>query len=158
MKNRMSVFRYVMIAGTALCVDQGIKQCVRIHPYGETLFEAPPLFELVRYGNTGAAFSIFSGKPQLIAAASVVLLVALAVYLFRTMRLDGCGRIALALLVGGGLGNLADRIAYGEVTDYIRLRFMDFPVFNFADVLITGSVLLLALKLIIGDAGQHSGE
>ena len=82
----------------------------------------------------------------------------LAGYLMRSLSLNRSGKIALSLLIGGALGNMADRLIYREVTDYIRLSFIAFPVFNFADILITTSVLWLAYELLTGKLDRHSGE
>ena len=51
--------------------------------------------------------------------------------------------VSLSVLLGGGIGNLIDRVIWGGVTDYIRLLFIRFPVFNFADICITVSVAVL---------------
>ena len=57
--------------------------------------------------------------------------------------------LALAIVVGGGIGNLYDRIAYGYVCDYICLDFINFPVFNIADIGVTCGVLFLFVYFVV---------
>ena len=116
-----------------------------------------PFFNLTLVHNTGAAFSFLADaggwqRIFFIALSTVVSLV-LAAWIWRlpnTMRLLG---IALALVLGGALGNLVDRIAYGHVIDFIDLYAggWHWPAFNIADSAITcGVVLLLADGLFGG--------
>ena len=115
-----------------------------------------PFFNLTLVHNTGAAFSFLAdagGWQRLffIVLSSVVSLV-LVVWIWRlpsTMRLLG---IALALVLGGALGNLVDRIAYGYVVDFIDLyyRSYHFHTFNIADSAITIGICLMALDAIFG--------
>ena len=66
--------------------------------------------------------------------------------------------LACLFLIGGGLGNLVDRILFGGVTDYIRLLFVRFPIFNFADVMITCSVFVLILLMMTNRLEESAGE
>ena len=61
-------------------------------------------------------------------------------------------------MIGGGVGNLIDRIAYAGVTDYIRLLLFDFPIFNLADMAITGSIAVLLILLLTGRLEETTGE
>ena len=61
-------------------------------------------------------------------------------------------------LIGGGLGNLVDRILFGGVTDYIRLSLIRFPIFNFADICITVSVAALMLLLLFDHFNDKTEE
>ena len=72
----------------------------------------------------------------------------LCVYQAREKTLSTPARLAISGLIGGGLGNLVDRILFGGVTDYIRLSLIRFPIFNFADICITVSVAALMLLLL----------
>lgn len=128
--------------------DQFVKQLVRRAPQG-TLFEIPGVVRIVCRSNTGAAFSLFSGHTVLIAVLSASLLALLLWLLFKRMRLSSPARLALAFLVGGGAGNLIDRVLFGHVTDYIQTLFVKFPVFNLADICITASVAVLTVLLAV---------
>ena len=66
--------------------------------------------------------------------------------------------MTLSVLVGAGAGNLLDRILFGGVTDYIRLLWIPFPVFNLADICITVSVAVLSYCIITGRLDRHPEE
>ena len=78
----------------------------------------------------------------------LILLCAILVVMTRYIHLTRPARTALACLLGGGIGNLIDRLIYGGVTDYIHLLFIDFPVFNLADIAITLSFSALLYLMI----------
>lgn len=136
----------LLCVGAAAC-DQAVKALVRRAPLGTVFFELPGLMQILHCANTGAAFSVLSGHTALIALISLAILAALGALLVR-LPLTRTAARTLALLLGGGLGNLIDRVLFGSVTDYIRVLFVDFPVFNLADICITLSVgMLLVLGL-----------
>ncbi|OIN99260.1 MAG: signal peptidase II [Elusimicrobia bacterium CG_4_10_14_0_2_um_filter_56_8] len=101
-------------------------------------------FHLTYAENTGVAFGMFRDSNKFFLIFSLVLV---GVLLFLRRRIEACGRAAalgLALVLGGALGNIYDRIAYGFVVDYFDFSF--FPaVFNIADSAITSGAVLLAL-------------
>ena len=102
--------------------------------------------------NTGASFGMMggfmAGKPLLMAALTGALTIAFAVMAFRAQ--PALERAGFALVVGGALGNIIDRVRQGAVTDFIDLYWRDWhwPTFNVADIAITlGTVLILAASL-----------
>lgn len=139
------------IAGLALLLtlaDQGIKAAIRTAPVGHVFMRVGPLLEITHSSNTGAAFSLFSENPMLVTGLSIFLMAALAFLAFGRLRLTHTARVAAGCLFAGGAGNLIDRLFTGQVTDYLRLLPVRFPVFNLADILITCSIaVLLALTL-----------
>ncbi|MBQ7886337.1 MAG: signal peptidase II [Clostridia bacterium] len=139
--------KYGLIALAVIVLDQITKAYVREFPLGETFFEMPGLLSLTHCVNSGAAFSMLSGHPALLAFLSLALLALIWTYAVKKLRLSVAGWAAFACLVGGGVGNLLDRLLFSGVTDYIRLRFIDFPVFNLADIAITGSIAVLLILL-----------
>ncbi len=141
---------FLLITACIVLLDQGIKHVIRQAAYGQTLFVFPGFFEILHCVNTGAAFSLLSGRTFLIGLFSVGLLVALIVLLRRYAVLTFGASIALAVLMGGGIGNLIDRFVFGGVTDYIRLLLFSFPVFNFADICITLSIAYLFFQMLTG--------
>ena len=154
MKKAVPLF-YISLALGVCIIDQALKSTVRTYPTGAVIWRIPGLLEITHCTNPGAAFSMFSGQRLLILLCSIGLMLAVTVYLLRSMHLTAGARAALALLIGGGLGNLVDRIALNGVTDYINLRFIAFPVFNFADICITVSVAVLAIYLLTGRLDPH---
>ena len=103
--------------------------------------------------NTGAAFSIFSGSRYLLIAIALIAIVALFLYVKNLEVIDDLDIFIYSLLFGGILGNLIDRIVYGYVIDYISLSFGNyyFPIFNFADICIVLSIVVMILRTIKDD-------
>lgn len=144
----MKKAKYFALSAILLGVDQAIKQAVRSIPEGMVFFRVSPFFELERVTNTGAAFSLFSSMQRIVVALTAALMVFLCVYLAREKTLSTPARLAVSGLIGGGMGNLIDRILFGGVTDYIKLLFMHFPIFNFADICVTLSAAALMFLLL----------
>lgn len=110
----------------------------------------PGLFRFVLVKNTGAAFSMLSGRQGLlIAITSLALAAMLAFQLTRGGKQPPLFRAGLWLLIGGAAGNLFDRIAYGSVIDFIETAFIAFPVFNVADICICVAFGLIALATLL---------
>jgi len=114
----------------------------------------PDYFSWTLAYNTGAAFSFLADgggwQRWLFALIAVVVSGVLVVWLKRLGRDDTWLAIALALVLGGALGNLYDRIALGHVIDFILVHWQNrhyFPAFNFADSAITVGAIMLALDM-----------
>ena len=134
----------ILAAAGLTLVDQLIKlwATVELLPVGSKPF-IPHVLEFYYLLNDGMSFSMLSGKRTLLVIVTGVMLAVLAgMLLLRKMpRLE---RAAWILVVGGGVGNLIDRIRTGVVVDYLNC-----PVFNFADVCICVGVGLLVLSLLL---------
>ncbi len=92
--------------------------------------------------NSGCAFSLLEGKNPILIFIALVMLYIL-IRLIKEFNENLINSIAFGLLFGGIIGNLFDRILFGHVRDFIKLEFMDFPVFNLADAFITIGVIVL---------------
>ena len=115
----------------------------------------PHVVELRFVLNPGMAFSLLSGKQLFLIAATGAALLLVAYWLF----FRSCGRklqqAALILVLGGGIGNLIDRVLNGEVVDYINLLFMRFAVFNFADICVCVGVALWVLVILLEETHEE---
>jgi signal peptidase II len=114
----------------------------------------PDLFSWTLAYNTGAAFSFLADSSGwqrwLFALIAVVVSLVLIIWLKRLGRNETWLAIALALVLGGALGNLYDRIVLGHVIDFVLVHWQDrwrFPAFNFADSAITVGAIMLALDM-----------
>lgn len=88
--------------------------------------------------NTGAAFSMLSNGTLFLTIISVVMSAALIFVIYRYRdKLPRAMRILLALIAGGAIGNLIDRVIFGYVVDFIEFTFMNFAIFNVADIFVT---------------------
>jgi signal peptidase II len=98
--------------------------------------------------NTGVAFSMFSGARTITIVFTSLVILGIIIYLLcekRPSALGRAGRAGLWLFAAGGLGNLYDRLVYGYVVDMIEFRFIDFAVFNVADISVCLGAFLVAL-------------
>ena len=109
----------------------------------------PGLLSLTYVRNTGAAFSSFEGQQWLFALIFAVFTVAIVYeYVKKSMPFTTLERWLIAAIYAGGLGNMIDRVRLGYVVDMIETTFMEFPVFNVADIFITCGCILMMVHLI----------
>lgn len=142
--------------GVILVLDQLTKIIVdRTMPLHHTIPIIEGLFNLTYVRNTGAAFGIFAGSHEAFRLPFLIIVSVLAIgFIFIMLkRLHGAetGLIsALSLILGGAIGNLIDRIVYGEVIDFLDVYWSDYhwPAFNVADSCITVGVISTLYILI----------
>ena len=135
--------------GIALAgIDQLLKYLVvtYVKPAG-TVNVLGDVVKLTYVENRGVAFGMFQGMQWLFIALTSVLLIAIMIYMLKKRPDSKFFYITVALIIGGGIGNLIDRIFLNYVVDYISLSFFP-PVCNFADYCITVGVILLAIYLL----------
>ena len=120
--------------------------------HGPTRFNA--LFTLVETHNRGIAFGLFQGIGPLVGWLTLFVLAGLLVYIHRLPREQWLARAGLAILVGGALGNLVDRIWLGEVLDFIQTPWR-VGIFNVGDMMIHLGMGLFILGAIFQ---RHKGE
>lgn len=137
----------VIVASVFL--DQLTKMLAVVYLQGEPSF---PLWRDVLHftfvKNEGAAFGMLSDQRWVFMVFSTVAIVALSVYLFRFCREGMWAKVAMAMIIGGGIGNMIDRVAYGYVVDFIDFTLIHFAVFNVADSFVTvGAGILIVYFL-----------
>jgi signal peptidase II len=141
-------WQWLGISGVVIVLDLYTKSLVQSAlAFGEHR-AVTEFFDLVLFYNSGAAFSFLAGaggwQKQLFTAFAV-LASGVMVYLLRKHRQDSLFCLALALILGGALGNLWDRVTLGHVVDFLYFHYAgwDFPAFNIADSAISCGVVLL---------------
>lgn len=117
---------------------------------GDSMDVIPGFINFVHVQNSGAAWGVLAGRPVFLIIVSIIIMaIYLAFYIMRTKKHKGkihaCLAVSVGLIAGGCLGNLIDRIAFGYVRDFINFEFMDFPVFNFADVALTFGIIIMII-------------
>lgn len=145
MTARTAWLRAGLVVVAVVALDQVTKQVVRdniAHGAHETVISG--VLKLTHDTNNGVAFSTFSGAGWIIGVFIAVAVVGLLVYFARNATRP-LAWLAVGLLVGGALGNAADRVANGAVTDFVK--FPHWPAFNVADVAITFGVIVLIFVL-----------
>lgn len=156
MLNRFSIFAITLII--LLGISSFIKNLAILF-CSEKTFPDNPVFSLYCVENKGAAFSILENYPMFLIVISIILLSVIIVYLFRNIHtMARYELLTFTFLIAGILGNLSERILYGEVTDYVKLNFIDFPVFNFSDILITVSTVALIAQIFLSKKGQKNAD
>ena len=153
--------RWLGLSALVIVLDQISKMWITSHfAYGENYYVLG-VFNLVLAHNTGAAFSFLSGAGRMQRwLFSIIAIVASGwiVWLLRKFSAQTLFALALSLILGGALGNLVDRIAYGYVVDFLSFHWGEhyFPAFNIADSAITvGATLMFLDSLWIA---RHSGN
>lgn len=107
----------------------------------------PGFFHLTLLHNTGAAYSILQGMRWPLIVVACVCVVCILVYLLRGKG-TVLSRAGMAMVLGGALGNLLDRIRFGYVVDMFEVEFVEYPVFNVADMcIVVGGVIFCFLFL-----------
>jgi signal peptidase II len=148
--------RYLSVSALVVLADQVTKTLVdRWMGLHESRDIVSGLLRLTYVRNRGAAFGVFSDaelpyQAWLFAAVSLLALFAIAVYAWRLPTSNRVPRLALALIIGGALGNLIDRVRLGYVIDFVDVfwRTHHWPAFNVADSSITIGVSLLVLDML----------
>ena len=133
---------YVLVVLLCVAADQAMKNYVVTHL---ALYESAPLVpglvELLYIRNTGGGFSVLTGHTWLLAAVTAVLMAGIAALLVRKTFPHPLAMWTLTVILGGGLGNLVDRVRLGYVVDMFNFQFMNYPVFNVADILVVCGVI-----------------
>lgn len=148
----MYAFITILSAGVLVAVDQLIKlwATANLAPVGAMPL-IPGVVELRYVLNEGAAFSMLSGKQGFLIAFTGIALAALLGYMLYKRPARTLEYCSMLFILAGGVGNLIDRILHQKVVDYINLLFMDFAVFNFADILVCVGFGLLILDMILDE-------
>ena len=132
-----------------ICADQLTKWLAVIYLQGEPSF---PLWKDVLHftyaTNEGAAFGMLSNQRWVFMLFSSIAIIALLVYLFYFRPKSKYVKITLAMIIGGGIGNMIDRCWLGYVIDFIDFTLIDFAVFNVADSFVTVGAFMLMGYLI----------
>ena len=99
--------------------------------------------------NRGAAFGIFQNEKVFLIGISALIFLLITVYVFKKRNELRISFLApLALIAGGGVSNMADRLQFGYVVDYIDVRIISYPVFNLADICVVIGVIWLGWKML----------
>ena len=131
---------------------------VRYIPYLGTVPLIPGVVHLTYVKNTGAAFSMFEGMRWLFLALVLVYFAAMGLLIGKGILRKPAELWSLAAIGGGALGNAIDRALTGSVTDMIEPTFMNFAVFNVADIFITCGAIALAVYLLFFDRDKREGK
>jgi signal peptidase II len=157
----LSKFRYLVLSLVILALDQWTKWLVEIHlPPHVSQPIVPGLLSLTHVRNTGVAFGLWAqGGAGALTALGLVALVVVGFYFIRARSDHRLLLVALAMVLGGAVGNLLDRVLSGAVTDFVDVYVgtHHWPAFNVADSAISIGLALMALDAL-RPASRGGGE
>ena len=141
---------WILLAILFVYLDQITKYLAVIFLKGEPSF--PLIKEVLHFTyveNRGAAFGMLKEHRWVFMVISTVAIIALTAYLWMHRKEHWLQSLSLSMLIGGGIGNMIDRIALGYVIDFVDFTLIDFAVFNIADTFVCVGVALLIFYLVM---------
>ncbi len=156
---------FALAAVGLLALDQWVKHWITLNlPLGEGMALLPGFLELRTVHNYGAAWSSFSGQRWVLVIVTSCIVLAVAYVLARRIVRHPFGLAACFLILSGGIGNIIDRVRLGYVVDMFNFLFMDYPVFNVADIcVVTGSIMAAVYYMFLYEkydkkGGKHGNQ
>ena len=154
---RLAIFCWA--GAIAFSLDQLTKRWVLSNiPAGSRRPFIPGMLDLFHVQNDGAAFSIGSGRPLFFAALTAVVVLGMMYIVMREKNLPYPLIAILGLVAGGGIGNGLERVAHGSVTDFLATTFMNFAIFNVADIFVTCGIIAACIYWFVWDSKRRSSE
>lgn len=153
----------LMLAAFLIVVDQVLKVVVN------SKIELDKVIEVIRFGdvkifslthirNSGAAWSMMSGKTWFLVSLPILVCIAGIFYMYKVRKGFKLEIVSVAMIIAGGVGNLIDRVRMHEVIDYIKFEPINFPIFNFADICIVIGAVLFCLSIVIADIKKSRSD
>ncbi len=140
----LSVFIVILDALSKILISSTMK-----------LYQSIPLIENVFHityvRNTGASFGMLRGGRWLFVAITIIMIAAIIIYTVKIKEKNKLYLLSASFIIGGGIGNLIDRILTGEVVDFFDFCLINFAVFNVADCFIVVGVILMLIYCVISD-------
>ena len=152
-------FAIMIIAGFSILLDQAAKLIIRTSMTpGESIPKEDRFFNILYLQNDGIAFSLFQGNRWLLVCIQLTLIIAIVVVMFHVVRKINSKviLISFAMMLGGGIGNLIDRVFLGKVVDFISIG--SFAVFNIADMSLTIGCGIMLIYLFTSDKHKDNLE
>ena len=146
MKRKVSIFISILLL---IALDQVVKwYVVKEIPLGGMRRFIPKVVSLTYLKNSGAAFSMLENQQWFFAIITLIAMGAAFVYLYRHIKGSLWLLLGLTLIISGGIGNFIDRLRQGFVVDMFHLDFMNFAIFNVANIYLSIGVGLLLIYLL----------
>lgn len=139
-----------------LCIYQSIKVIVTKNMLLlKSITIIPNFFNITYVENPGGAWSILSSNTFLLTIISAIVLIGLNIYLSKKEKYSKLEIISYGLIMPGVLGNFIDRLINNAVIDYLDFKIFNynFPIFNFADILIVCGIAIMMLEILIEERG-----
>lgn len=148
---------YFVISVIAIIVDQAVKWwTVANFSEGQGQDLIPGIVNIFYIKNPGAAWGILEGQMLIFYVITFIAVAAMAYLIFKDRGKSAFASLAYALILAGALGNFIDRLRLGYVVDMFRLDFMQFPIFNVADMCLSIGVALLFIYTLFIEGKEHA--
>tara|TARA_S200000501_G_C20673202_1_gene677280 strand:- start:359 stop:820 length:462 start_codon:yes stop_codon:yes gene_type:complete len=142
LNNKDNRLYFIFLSFILILTDQITKQIIKSYPL--SLINKEMIFFKIDYvKNFGAAFNLLSGSRVFLSLISIIITLILLYLIINKNNISFIDLLSYSFILGGTVGNGLDRIIRGYVIDFINLKFIDFPVFNVADVSINIGLILI---------------
>ena len=150
---------YILAIVLCIAADQAVKYYVVSHLalYGHAPL-IPGFVELFHIQNTGGGFSILEGHTWILTLLTAALMAGIGLAMVKKLFSHPLAMWTLTAILGGGLGNLIDRVRLGYVVDMFHFQFINYPVFNVADILVVCGVIGFAIYYIFLSEKQEKKD
>ena len=138
---------FILISILIILCDQFTKYIININ-YKSLINNDLIFFSIDYIKNYGAAFNIFSGSRIFLSTVSIVITLLLFYFMLNKKNLSNLDLLSYSFILGGTIGNGIDRVTKGYVVDFINLNFINFPVFNIADISINIGLIFILYGFI----------
>lgn len=140
---------YYIIAFLIIVIDQFTKYLVSHYmEIGESFTLIPGVLDITSHRNPGAAWGIMEGRMLFFYAMTIAVMIFIIYYIQKYSEESILFGTGLALMLGGSIGNFIDRVRFQEVVDFFQFTFIDFPIFNVADIALTFGTGLLIIFIL----------
>ncbi len=153
--------KLAIISLVCIIIDQIIKVVITTNvEFAHSINVVNNFFRITYLQNTGAAWSILSGNRILLIIVTVIALGIIYYVFLKDKKIKNYESILLGLLLGGIIGNLIDRVRFGYVIDYLDFNIFSYhyPVFNFADICIVISIIILVIISLKEDKNGNNSR
>ncbi len=143
---------WILIIAASVILDQVSKLLVVSNmEYNQSIVLIKNIFSLHYIHNEGAAFGMLSNHRWIFMVVTAIALIAMPVILYRYRKLHILFGISLSLFIGGAIGNMIDRVFLGYVVDFFEFTFVNFAIFNVADICVVCGAAIMMVYVIFFD-------
>ena len=147
LNTKYNKFYFILISLIIFLSDQYTKHIMSLN-YKSLVNKDIIFFSLDYVKNYGAAFNLFSGSRIFLSLVSLTITIFLLYIMLKRNNISKIDLFSYSFILGGSIGNGYDRISKGYVVDFINLNFIDFPIFNVADISINIGLIIIIYSFI----------
>ena len=150
---------WIIIIVASILLDQITKIIViETMNLGHSIVIWEDIFSFTRVHNYGAAWGMLSDHRWVFIVITAIAIIVMPIFLYRYRKLHPLFGFSLSLVIGGAIGNMIDRLFRGYVIDFLDATFIDFPVFNVADICVVCGAIMMFVYILFFDKELFSGK